>query len=32
MGGDVLFDCELASDEPHHDRARPEMPPVARVI
>jgi diaminohydroxyphosphoribosylaminopyrimidine deaminase/5-amino-6-(5-phosphoribosylamino)uracil reductase len=32
MGGDVLFDCELASDEPHHGRARPDTPPVARVI
>jgi diaminohydroxyphosphoribosylaminopyrimidine deaminase/5-amino-6-(5-phosphoribosylamino)uracil reductase len=32
MGGDVLFDCELGADEAHHDRARPDAPPVARVI
>jgi riboflavin-specific deaminase-like protein len=31
MGGDVLFDCELTTDEPHDD-ARPETPLVSRVI
>ena len=32
MGGDVLFDCELAAEEPQHDRARLDTPLVARVI
>src|SRR5438552_398964 len=31
MGGDVLFDCELTSDE-SDDEGRPNTPPVTRII